>query len=1171
MLYSGKFLHNDIIYTVHSIQTDNGKRVDISLEEIDPFSSPLPTSIAVSYVEDLINSKRYYFGDLDLYYAFERVKREASIYPYLPEETVDDNILEEGSFRYIAKHTSKDSEFHFDSLFFIKQNYYYRVRDEAISLSLKSESFSNIARHIMIEYNMIETRKSGFDEDGLITSRIATLNELREKYDLSWMNNKDYRWMHSFEELREHLNMLHEHVKQVGNKALCAFDTETTGLNMYNLPKESGMKDKLVSIVMTWKVNFAIYIPIRHKYEKNLDEKKVLKMLKAYLKQVPLLTQYGIYDLKTLIEFELDGENIPFRANIQEDLLIENYIIDPNPNRSSRGLKDQVQLRLNIKQLSLSDLFPPTADGSKAEIKFELLGKQLALFYACPDVDLLLECHLIVRPQVPSLSEAIYKVEIDFMPIAAEAEYYGLKIDMKQFHYEKRLCEQLAQYLENVIYQMAGYKFNINSSDQVSDLLYNKLGCEKLVVSKTNPNKGSTSSKALKSLAKVKNDTGEVHAKSPLIQYFKNNKGEEDQRIILEVESLNESKYPIILVLQKYRDVVKLLTGFFNSIEQSNKGGTLYSWVNQTGAQTGRIISPLQTLPPYIKQMIIPDTSEHGWIVMDFKQVELRLMFGISKEHEMIAQAEDPDKDIHRIIAAGIYKIPIWAVFKKIRNLAKGLNFGIPYQLGILNLALTLYGFTNKKEELEKRKADATQDRANYFKLMPRVERMFQDTKYLIAKYGMIYTYLGRRYVYPTIFTETDKGKISKMLRQGGNARIQGLGADTFKLGCVRLDRDIRAKEWNRLVEVHNADTGLPEGKFPLVRQSFFVHDELGVNYHKKTINPLQVLYLLQKNMEVELDGFPPLYIGPAVVKTWAEAKKDKYEIPTELLYRWCKEVEQGMHTEPLENPEEWVFAEIEKFHEQNYRKYFKELEAELVAEGKEVTEDNIKQIFRHDVLSHHVMSTFDDKQFEKEQGHLPEDVEWLEWAVVKFIRTYNILGANEKEKKMEEVTMSFNPFASISETLLQGEMDFSMEVDSDEDSMMEDLSQELDVFSKPIDVIDNFNFEADTSAEDYTSSFYTLNGEELDVDEYVKLQEELKTSMSSKVLTLYRTHYIDVNGATKDAVAKVLTHVKENHLDDGLYDVSISSGQEIIETEFKVDKLDLALIELILKERVVQ
>lgn len=1153
-------------------ESKTGKRVDITKEFVDPFSTPFGDNLIVSYVEDFVENKRYYSGDVDAYYAYERIIREVRLVSFTDEQTTEDETFEDGEVRYKVEYKNDDYIYSFDSLFMEKQNLYYKAKENEISLKLVSNNFSQSNRHQMLSYNPIEIQKADIDKNGILISRIATLQELREKYDLSWMKAKDYRWVNSLSELKQYMLEFYAYFKANPKTAKLAFDTETTGLNVYNLPKESGEKDVLVSIVITWKKDFALYIPLRHTYEENLDEQAVLKILYPFLKNVPIITQYGVFDLKTLIEFELEGENIPFRFNLREDLLIENYVIDPNPNRGSRGLKDQVAKWLNIKQLSLSDLFPRTADGKKQEIQFQLLRKEIALFYACPDVDLLLACHDIVRPQVPEISNGIYNVEIQFMPIAAEAEYYGLKIDMKQFYYEKKLCEELAIFLEHCIYEAAGYKFNINSHDQVSDLLYNKFRCEKIVRSKSNPSKGSTNSKALKHLSKLKKETPDERFKTDLVQYFTNEKGKKDQRIIIEKDKLNSARYPIVLLIMQYRDVMKLLTGFFDSIERSNKGGRLYSWVNQTGAQTGRIISPLQTLPPYIKKMIIPDTSEHGWIVMDFKQVELRLMFGIANETSMIEESQDPDKDIHRIIAAGLYHKKIWQIFKALRGIAKALNFGIPYQLGIPSLAEALYGFAKteeqKKENIEKAKAD----RAGYMALMPRVERMFEDTKLLVSKYGKIFTRLGRGYYYPSIFEETDRGKIARMLRQGGNARIQGLGADTFKYGAVELDKAIRAKKWHHLVEVTNEETGEYEGKYPLVRQSFFVHDELGVNYHKKTINPLQVLYLLQKHMEVEIEGFPPLYIGPAVVVNWAEAKKDKFEIPTQLLYKWCEEVEQGMHTEPLENPEKWVLDEVEKYHALRYEEYFKELRTTLSEQGLAFTVDNIKQAFRHDNLVHHVMSIYDDKMYEKENGHQPEDVQWLEWAVAKYIKVNGIEveedGSEYTESASSEIELTNNPYANIFEEMETGSTMFSLGHEED-DEMLRELEEEHDIFSAPVDVVDRFGF-VDSYADaeiELSEDYYKYSENRFDVDEYLTKQEQVKQGFSDNVMTMARVKYIDVSSNTKEAVAQITEYLKEQHRDDGLYGVSFLHGQEIIETPFMVDKIDEALIDLIINK----
>lgn len=1185
LLSTGEFIHKNNHYKFALVEKDTGRRIDIFHSEVK-LANPKPTDLLVSLYENLEKGEKEYSGDLDAYYVYERLVREARLYRFKEEEVEQEDDFDEGKVIFVCNQKSDRFEYNYKSENQKKVYRYMRSPEATVELTLTDDTYSATAKHLTLHYEKIGVEKTGFNEDSLILSRMATINELREKFDLSWLKGREYLWMHSMQELKSHLKDLMRLLKK-NPKMLVVIDTETTGLNMYNYPEGSDERDRLVSIVITWKKGFSLYIPIAHKYEENLPEDEVMKLLAPIIEHVRLLTQNGLFDYKTFMAYKSSDDKL-LKLNITHDLLLQNYILQPNPKRGDRSLKANVWKHLGIKQLSLADLFPPTKDG-KTEIRFELLPKETALVYACPDVDLLLELHEIIYEQIPDISKPIYNVECGFMPIAAEAEYYGLKVNMEMFQKEKRLCEELAHDLQEAVYKLAGYRFNLNSPDQVSNFLYERLGCEIFVRSKSNPAKGSTSSQALKNLAKAKAETPVEQFRSDLVQEVKLENGEVEKRIILKKDELNNSKYPAVRVLQEYRNYSKLLTSFFNSIEESNKGGRLFNWINQTGAQTGRIISPLQTLPPFIKRMMQPDTTEHGWIIMDYKQIELRLMFGLAKEKELIEQAYNPANDIHRVVAARLYKMQLWEVYTELRKKSKGLNFGIPYSLGDYSLATTLYGFPKNDAHREEIIKMAREDKARFFDAMPRVERLFIDAKTFVKENGYLFTYMGRGFYYESIFEETNNAKISRTLRQCGNAMVQGLGADIFKKGTTDFQKRIKARGWDKLVKVTNPDTGESEGEYPLVRQAFFVHDEDGIPYHKKSINPLQVLHEIRKTMQIQLPGFPPFFIGAAVTNTWAEAKEDRYEIPTELLERWSNEVEQGMHTEPLEDPMGWVYNEIKKFNELSFREYFDELKEQLTNEGKEINEDNLATIFRHDVLSHDIVGMYKEKDFEAIYKRKPKHVEHLEYAVKRYVADYNIIDTAVIEDAMETIDMTSlisedievtdtvdgnfdlaQMMQSVVEpdepTVIDGDMSEYMSEKAIDQMELIELADELDEFDNPRDVKVSYQFD-DTHDDEYTDEFSKASEGMFDKEDYLKRSEEIKEGYSKYINTIARQKIIKIDMINDRAIRVLSDYLKEQHKPDGLYSITFYRHGKLQNTDYKADKIDDAIVDLILSK----
>lgn len=1184
MQFNGEFTHKDISYTLDLVETEVKRRVD--LKNVDG-------SFAVSVIEDNVKGGKVYCGDLDLFYAYERLMREARQFRFQEEEIEEYSDFDEGKVLYVCNQKNERFEYNFKSENSIKIERMLRSPTSKVRISLTDATKSNTTPHLQLKYEEIRIQKSDFNEDSLILSRIATLSELREKFDLSWMKKKVYLWM-------EDIFMFNKYIKELEDalvedpSLVVDIDTETTGLDYYYYPKGSETKDKLVSIVMTWKKDFAIYIPLGHKYENNLPMNYVIKRLMRILKFAKLRTQYGTYDWKVFREFK-DENGDYLSLNIEEDLLLQHFIIQPNPRAGSRSLKDKAWEVLGIKQLSLSDLFPATKDGGKLEIRFELLPRELAVFYACPDVDLMRGMSEIADLKIPDVSRTVYKAETRYMPIVASAEYYGLKIDMKHFQFEKKLCQQLTDDLEEAIYTLAGYRFNLNSPDQVGHFLYDKLGCEMLVKSKSNPNKGSTSSKALKNLAKVNAEEPNNIFDDDIVQVVQIPQADgtfkEERRLILEKKKLNKKKYPEVDLILEYRNYSKLLSSFFNSIEESNKGGRLYSWINQTGAQTGRTISPLQTLPPFIKHMIIPDTSEHGFLIMDYKQVELRLMFGLAGETNLIDLSENPDNDIHRIVAAQIHKKELWEISSGIRKKSKTLNFGIPYALGDRALAEALYGLARTMEEELENVKKAREDKRQFFEAMPRVERLFIDTKDEVRRIGCIYTLTGRGAFYDNLLAETNKGKIARTLRQAGNFMIQGLGADLFKIGTANFQERVRKRGWDRCVPVHNAETGEFEGEFPYVRSAFFVHDELGTVYHKKSIHPCQVLYELKQTMQMKMKGFPTLFIGPCVVRNWGEAKEDKFEIPIELLQKWCDEVEAGMYTEPIDNPEDWVYEEIVKYKTEGYIEHLNELSDKLKAEGTPITARNIAKIFRHSILSHDMMSMYEDKDFEKEFNRKPDHVEHLEWSVEKYVIDSGFIETHVGEVvDLDKYrTISADPLAdappitddlfasmfepvkndSLIEQPVHKVVEFKIPnanaYEEDKNEMLE-FVDELEEYSNPIDVKVAYNFD-DTSDDEYSDGYANMYDGAISDEEYQTRAMEILQSFNEFIFTMGRKKLIKVDGIEKTELSSIIKYLQSIHVDNGLYEVAFMIGGKTKFTNIKVDKLDDTMLDIIIRK----
>jgi hypothetical protein len=219
----------------------------------------------------------------------------------------------------------------------------------------------------------------------------------------------------------------------------------------------------------------------------------------------------------------------------------------------------------------------------------------------------------------------------------------------------------------------------------------------------------------------------------------------------------------------------------------------------------------------------------------------------------MVEKLKNPDTDYHRQKASDMFNVPYELVTKQLRQMSKGVNFGILYGLGDPNLGVNLYG--NKSRE-NTRKAKAMKEK--YYIGMEELKPFTEESKAQGVTQGFSTTYFKRRRWY-------NKAKVRKdtIERQSCNARIQGTAADLYKLAMVRLFEEIKRRGW--------------VDKFLI---SAFVHDEC-LNEVSKSINPFLALKVVREAMMIEIEGWTTLFTGMGVGATWYEAKKT--EIPVQV------------------------------------------------------------------------------------------------------------------------------------------------------------------------------------------------------------------------------------------------------------------------------------------------
>jgi DNA polymerase-1 len=339
-------------------------------------------------------------------------------------------------------------------------------------------------------------------------------------------------------------------------------------------------------------------------------------------------------------------------------------------------------------------------------------------------------------------------MEMPLVPVLASMEKNGIALDSGFF---KQMSAELAQRmatLEKSIHEIAGITFNLNSTQQLSNVLFDRL---RLLP----PDRGR------------KTASGHYSTSADVLE---NLRGE----------------HPIIALMLEYRELAKLKSTYVDAlpIQLNPETHRIHTSFNQTGAVTGRLASSdpnLQNIPTRtelghkIRQGFI---ASPGWILLsvDYSQIELRIVADMSKDEAMCA-AFRANQDIHATTAAAIYGIPLDQVTKEQRRHAKAINFGLIYGMSAFGLSrstdLTL--------------AEAEIFVASYFKQFPGVKSFLDGVRKTAAEDGFVETLLGRKRYFPNLKTQTNPNLRNREEREAINAPIQGTAADILKLAMISM------------------------------------------------------------------------------------------------------------------------------------------------------------------------------------------------------------------------------------------------------------------------------------------------------------------------------------------------------------------------------------------------
>ena len=524
-----------------------------------------------------------------------------------------------------------------------------------------------------------------------------------------------------------------------------SFDTETTGTDP--------IVAELVGMSFAITEGEAYYVPVPAERDEALQ---VVEAFRAVLTDEKSLKigQNIKYDYLVLQNYGVELGGSMF------DTMIAHYLLQPE---LSHGMDYLAEVYLKYDTIKIESLIGARGRGQK---NMRDLVPATICDYACEDADVTLRLkHILEKELVTAGAERLfYDIEMPLVRVLAYMERNGARISTDTLQETSRYFTERLLQIENDIYELAGFTFNIASPKQVGEVLFERL---KVVdkAKKTKSGQYSTSEEVLEGL---------------------------------------RTKHPIVEKILEHRGLKKLLSTYVDALPAliNPQTGKIHTSFNQTVTATGRLSSSnpnLQNIPirnedgKEIRRAFIPEPGCE-FFSADYSQIELRIMAHLSGDENLI-EAFRSGEDIHAATAAKIYHVPIEEVTREQRSRAKTANFGIIYGISVFGLA----------ERMNVSRGEAKELIENYFITYSGVKRYMDESIAVAREKGYIETILHRKRYLPDITSHNSVVR-GYAERNAINAPIQGSAADIIKIAMIEIYRRFRAEELRStmMLQVHD-------------------------------------------------------------------------------------------------------------------------------------------------------------------------------------------------------------------------------------------------------------------------------------------------------------------------------------------------------------------------------
>ncbi len=539
------------------------------------------------------------------------------------------------------------------------------------------------------------------------------------------------------------LDDLQEWVAAARKAGVCAVDTETDSLNE--------MEAELAGFSLSYAAGTGCYCPLYGPGGEVLPREAALEQLRALLEDESVVTvlQNAKYDYKVLAR---NGIRIP---RVGFDTMIAAWVLDAAAG--GFGMDVLAERLLGYRTTRYSDVV--AKGGSFLQVPLEE-----AALYAAEDADITLRLYRKMEPQLHErgLAGVFYDIDMPLVRILADMELAGIGIDVDYLaDFSKELEVRLGE-ITAEIFSLVGYEFNINSTKQLQQVLFEERGLQPIRKTKSGY---STDVSVLQELAK------------------------ED---------------PVPDKILQYRQLAKLKSTYVDSLPRlvDAATGRIHTHYQQTGTATGRLSSK----DPNLQN--IPIRDEEGrrirtafrpaegcvFVSADYAQIELVILAHLSGDPGL-QKAFSSQQDVHRATGALIFGVDPEKVSAEQRRIAKTINFGVMYGMSSFRLS----------RELNIPRREAEEFLQTYFATYPAIQRFVADTVQKAEETGRTATLFGRERSLPAIHSR-NKNERSGAERIAVNTPIQGTAADIVKMAMLRVDDSLRKQGLRSrlLLQVHD-------------------------------------------------------------------------------------------------------------------------------------------------------------------------------------------------------------------------------------------------------------------------------------------------------------------------------------------------------------------------------